>query len=90
VGIRRARRRAPASCSSIPGARICRWCRARAISPAARLQPAGHGARGHKDEFPRWPRRRCSRPMLLASTTSLATCRSGSTIVTFHSWPRHR
>jgi hypothetical protein len=34
--------------------------------------------------------RRCSRPMPLASTTSLATCQSGSQIVTFLSSPRHQ
>ena len=50
------------------------------------LELLGAAIEGHQRRIPRGrPRRRCSRPMRSASTTSPATCRSGSTIVTFPS-----
>jgi formylglycine-generating enzyme required for sulfatase activity len=70
---------------------ICPWCQARETLPAAR--PSACWAwrwTGTRMNSRRRLPRRCSRPMPLASTTSLATCQSGSLIVTFLSSPRHQ
>ena len=86
VGIRRARREHRQAAQVSLGQGPARGVRHAPTSPAARRSRcSARRSTGTRTNSPPWRRRRCSRPMRSASTTSPAMCRSGPTTAIFPS-----
>ena len=88
VGVRGARREHRQAAQVSLGRGSARGVRHRQLRRQRGARVVRRGpSRATRTNSPRWPRRRCSRRIRSASTTSPATCRSGSTTATFPSSP---